>query len=77
MNEHIPDGVCPTAWIRLVLRRCSDLGSAVLTFFAFLCSRCTAISHVPNVEGLFVAAHSDGNLYVYDKVSHFQLFWFL
>ena len=35
----------------------------------FLCSRCTAVSHVPNVEGLFVAAHADGNLYVYDKVS--------
>lgn len=30
-------------------------------------SRCTAVSHVPNVEGLFVAAHADGNLYVYDK----------
>uniref|UniRef100_A0A7I4F8D6 Anaphase-promoting complex subunit 4 WD40 domain-containing protein n=1 Tax=Physcomitrium patens TaxID=3218 RepID=A0A7I4F8D6_PHYPA len=30
-------------------------------------SRCTAVSHVPNVEGLFVAAHADGNVFVYDK----------
>lgn len=34
-----------------------------------LYSRCTAVSHVPNVEGLFVAAHADGNVFVYDKVS--------
>ena len=34
-----------------------------------LYSRCTAVSHVPNVEGIFVAAHADGNILVYDKVS--------
>ncbi|KAH7426915.1 hypothetical protein KP509_10G021700 [Ceratopteris richardii] len=30
-------------------------------------SRCTALAWVPQGDGLFVAAHSDGNLYVYDK----------
>ncbi|KAJ7532250.1 hypothetical protein O6H91_14G079700 [Diphasiastrum complanatum] len=30
-------------------------------------SRCTAVSWIPNSEGLFVVAHADGNLYVYDK----------
>ncbi|CAM6010423.1 unnamed protein product [Sphagnum balticum] len=30
-------------------------------------SRCNAVAWVPNAEGLFVAGHADGNVYVYDK----------
>ncbi|KAL2933181.1 putative catabolite repression protein creC [Bienertia sinuspersici] len=30
-------------------------------------SRCTSIAWVPKVEGTFVVAHSDGNMYVYEK----------
>ncbi|EFJ31470.1 hypothetical protein SELMODRAFT_144349 [Selaginella moellendorffii] len=30
-------------------------------------SRCTAVAWIPHSEGLFVVAHADGNLYVYDK----------
>ncbi|XP_023733237.1 probable catabolite repression protein creC [Lactuca sativa] len=30
-------------------------------------SRCTSISWIPEREGAFVAAHADGNLYVYEK----------
>ncbi|GJN13668.1 hypothetical protein PR202_gb00398 [Eleusine coracana subsp. coracana] len=30
-------------------------------------SRCTSVAWVPDREGFFVASHSDGNLYVYDK----------
>ena len=32
------------------------------------CSRCTAVAWVPQGDGLFVVAHADGNIYVYDKV---------
>ncbi|XP_034219468.1 probable catabolite repression protein creC isoform X2 [Prunus dulcis] len=31
------------------------------------CSRCTSIAWVPKGNGVFVAAHADGNLYVYEK----------
>ncbi|GBG80299.1 hypothetical protein CBR_g30667 [Chara braunii] len=33
-------------------------------------NRCTAVSWVPNSEGLFVSAHADGNIYVYDKFGY-------
>jgi len=33
------------------------------------CSRCTSVAWVPDEDGVFVAAHADGNLYIYDKVS--------
>jgi hypothetical protein len=32
-------------------------------------SRCTSIAWVPGGDGSFVAAHADGNLYVYEKAS--------
>jgi len=32
-------------------------------------SRCTCIAWVPGGDGAFVVSHSDGNLYVYEKVS--------
>ncbi|CAL8999495.1 unnamed protein product, partial [Prunus brigantina] len=32
-------------------------------------SRCTSIAWVPKGNGVFVAAHADGNLYVYEKAS--------
>ncbi|CAI5514411.1 unnamed protein product [Closterium sp. Naga37s-1] len=31
-------------------------------------SRCTAVAWVPGGDGLFVTAHADGNVYVFDKV---------
>eukprot|EP01018_Ginkgo_biloba_P011574 Gb_01349 [translate_table: standard] len=31
------------------------------------CSRCTAVAWVPEGDGIFVAAHADGNIYIYDK----------
>ncbi len=37
------------------------------------CSRCNAVAWVPNAEGLFVAGHADGNVYVYDKVSGMKI----
>jgi hypothetical protein len=37
------------------------------------CSRCNAVAWVPNAEGLFVAGHADGNVYVYDKVSGMRI----
>ncbi|KAD5803140.1 hypothetical protein E3N88_14500 [Mikania micrantha] len=30
-------------------------------------SRCTSIAWVPNGDGIFVVAHADGNMYVYEK----------
>lgn len=33
------------------------------------CSRCTSVAWVPEREGIFIVSHSDGNLYVFDKVS--------
>jgi len=30
-------------------------------------SRCTSVAWVPDEDGVFVAAHADGNLYIYDK----------
>ena len=33
-------------------------------------SRCTSIAWVPNGDGAFIVAHSDGNFYVYEKASH-------
>jgi WD40 repeat protein len=36
-------------------------------------SRCNAVAWVPNAEGLFVAGHADGNVYVYDKVSGMKI----
>eukprot|EP00897_Mesotaenium_endlicherianum_P001942 jgi/Mesen1/1776/ME000014S01186 len=32
-------------------------------------SRCTAVAWVPGGEGQFIAAHADGNLFLYDKAS--------
>jgi hypothetical protein len=37
-----------------------------IKFVAFN-SRCTSIAWVPGGDGSFVAAHADGNLYVYEK----------
>lgn len=39
-----------------------------IKFVAFN-SRCTSIAWVPGGDGSFVAAHADGNLYVYEKAS--------
>jgi hypothetical protein len=49
------------------------------------CSRCTSVAWVPNHEGIFLVSHSDGNLFVYDKVSNCKdliinsqtLFWLI
>ncbi len=41
--------------------------------FWWQCSRCNAVVWVPNAEGLFVAGHADGNVYVYDKVSSMKI----
>ncbi|EPS61956.1 hypothetical protein M569_12837, partial [Genlisea aurea] len=34
-------------------------------------SRCTCMAWVPNGDGSFIVAHSDGNMYVYEKASFF------
>lgn len=39
----------------------------------FLSSRCTSVAWVPQGNGVFVVAHADGNLYMYEKASFIQV----